>query len=141
MSSGVTQMMIAAITVGSLLFIAIALQFVRQIGYCLRNTPPRYLARTLVLCGVYTIVGGAALLSLIAYRSMIFCESLCHFAFVLCAYQFFALCVDYAGGETAFIKHVNGQAAFNARTPPICCCLGFLVPTPITKFVLNACVI
>lgn len=127
--------MIGAIIIGLLLLITIGVQFIRQIAYCLRSTPSRYLARTLMLCGVYTIVGAAALLSLIAYRAMIFCDSLCHFAFLLCAYQYFNLCLDYADGETAFIKRASGQAVFNVRTPPLCCCLGCLSPTPITKCV------
>lgn len=135
MSSAITQLMIGAIIIGLLLLITIGVQFIRQIVYCLRSTPSRYLARTLMLCGVYTIVGAAALLSLIAYRAMIFCDSLCHFAFLLCAYQYFNLCLDYADGETAFIKRASGQAVFNVRTPPLCCCLGCLSPTPITKCV------
>lgn len=135
MSSATTQLMIGAIIIGLLLFIAIVVQFIRQIAYCLRSTPSKYLTRTLVLCGVYTIVGGVALLSLIAYRAIVFCDSLCHFAFLLCAYQYFNLCLDYADGETAFIKRVSGQTAFNVRTPPFCCCLGCLSPTTITKYV------
>lgn len=133
-SSSITQLMIGAITIGSLLIIAIGLQFIYQIAYCLRTTPSKYLARTLILCGIYAIVGGAAFLSLIAYRSMSFCDSLCHFMFVLCAYQYFALCIDYSGGETALIKRASGQPVFNVRTPPLCCCLGCVLPTPITKY-------
>lgn len=126
-------MMIFAIIAGLLLFIAIAYLFIRRISYIFRNTPSNYLTRTLILCGVYTIVGGAALISLIVYRANVFCDSVCHFAFVLCAYQYFTLCIDYVGGETTFIKRANDQMVFNLRTPPLCCCLRFLTPTPISK--------
>lgn len=133
-SDAVTQTMLCAIVVGSLLLIVIWYLFIRQIPYILRHTPTKYLARTLILCGIYTIVGSAAFVSLIAYRAYVFCDSVCHFAFLLCAYQYLALVIEYAGGESNFIKN-SGTESFNMRTPPLCCCLGFLSPSPVTKFV------
>lgn len=137
-SDAVTQTMICAIVVGSLLLLVIWCLFIRQIPNILRNTPTKYLARTLILCGVYTIVGSAALVSLIAYRAFVFCDSVCHFAFLLCAYQYFALVIDYAGGETNFIKNTRGTMVFNMQTPPLCCCLRLLIPTAVTKFVQSS---
>lgn len=128
--------MLCAIVVGSLLLFVVYYQFIRQIPYILRHTPTMYLARTLMLCGVYSIVGSAALVSLIAYRAFVFCDSVCHFAFLLCAYQFFALVIDYAGGESNFIKNTRGNMVFNVRTPPMCCCLRFLLPSAVTKYML-----
>lgn len=136
MSNVVTQMMACAIVVGSLLFILIACIFIRQIPAIIRYTPTKYLGRTLLLCSVYTIVGSAALVSLIVYRAYVFCDSVCHFAFLLCAYQYFTLLIDYVDGESNFIKNTTGIMVFNMRTPPLCCCLRFLLPTAITKFVV-----
>lgn len=132
-SDAITQMMICAIVVGLLLLIVIGYLFIRRIPYIIRHTPSNYLARTLVLCGVYTITASAAFVSLIAYRAIVFCDSVCHFAFLLCAYQYFTLIVSYVGGESNFIKNSEGMTVFNIQTPPFCCCLQFLLPTAITK--------
>lgn len=134
-SDRVTQTMICTTVVGSLLLIIIWYMFIRQIPRILGNTPTKYLARTLILCGVYSIVGSAALVSLIVYRASVFCDSVCHFAFTLCAYQYFQLVIDYAGGESNFMKNTQGTMVFNMQTPPLCCCLRFLLPSAITKFV------
>lgn len=136
-SDAVTQTMLCAIAVGSLLLILIWYLFIRQIPFILRHTPTKYLARTLMLCGIYTIVGSAAMVSLIAYRAFVFCDSVCHFTFLLCAYQYFSLVIEYAGGETNFIKNTRSTLCFNIRTPPLCCCLRFLLPSPVTKFVFH----
>lgn len=127
--------MLCAITIGSILLIVIWCLYIRQIPYVLRHTPSKYVARTLILCGVYVIVGSAALVSLICFKASVFCDSVCHFAFLLCAYQYFALIIEYAGGESNFIKSARGSFIFNVRTPPCCCCIRFLLPSPITKFV------
>lgn len=137
-SDAVTQMMISAIVVGSILLIVIGYLFIRRIPYIIRHTPSNYLARTLMLCGVYTITASAAFVSLIVYRASVFCDSVCHFAFLLCAYQYFTLAVSYVGGESNFIKTSEGMTVFNIRTPPFCCCLRFLLPTAMTKYV-NRC--
>lgn len=130
-----TQMMFSAIVCGTILLAIIGYLFTRQIPFVLRITPTKYLARTLMLCGVYSIIGTAALTSLIAYPAALFCDSICHFTFTVGAYQFFALCIEYVGGETNFIKRTGGLMAFNPQTPPLCCCLNFLEPMLITKLV------
>lgn len=127
--------MLCAIVIGTLLWLVIGYLFIRQIPNFFRHTPTQYLARTLTLCGVYIIIGSAALVSLIAYRAFVFCDSVCHFAFLLCAYQYFTLLIDYVDGEANFIKKSSGLMVFNIQTPPLCCCLRFLQPTVITKYV------
>lgn len=130
-----TQMMISLISIGSFLLILIGFQFARQVSFVLQNTPSKYMARTLILCGIYTITGTAAFVSLVIYRAAVLCDSICHFAFLLCAYQFFTLVIDYYGGESEFMKHTNGLMVFNLQTPPCCCCLRFLLPSELTKWV------
>lgn len=129
--------MLCAIVVGALLLLVIGYLFIRQMPFILRHTPAKYLGRTLMLCGVYPIIGSAALVSLIALRASVFCDSVCHFAFLLCAYQYFTLLIDYVDGEGNFIKNTSGSMVFNIQTPPFCCCLRFLQPTAITKYVTN----
>uniref|UniRef100_A0A1B0GNS9 Uncharacterized protein n=1 Tax=Phlebotomus papatasi TaxID=29031 RepID=A0A1B0GNS9_PHLPP len=42
------------------------------------------------------------------------------------------LFIDYAGGETNFVKQANTDA-FSLRTPPCCCCCCCLRPGPPSK--------
>lgn len=132
-SDVVTQTMLGAILIAVLLIFAIGYQFIRQVPHILRRTPTEYRARTLLLCAVYSIVGVTAFISLVAYRAFVFCDSVCHFTFLLCAYQFFVLIVDYVDGESNFIKETHGLMLFDMRTPPLCCCFRCLQPSAITK--------
>lgn len=120
---------------GCILFAIIVTIYIRQIRLILQSTPPKHLARTITLCGVYTVVGGASLISLTVPQASVFCDAICHFTFVVGAYQFFCLCIDYTGGESNFIKHTGGLLSFNMQTPPLCCCLTFLQPAAMTKWV------
>lgn len=130
-----TQMMITLISTGAMLWFIVGYLFVRQIPSILQNTPSKYQSRTIILCGIYSVTGSAALVSLIVYRSAVLCDSISHFAFVMGAYQYFTLVIDYYGGESEFIKHTNGLKVFNIQTPPCCCCLQFLLPSEITKYI------
>lgn len=130
------QWFLSAMVIGSILFVIIATLYIRQFRLVLQSTPPQHLARTLTLCGVYTIVGAASLTSLCVFRANVLCDAICHFTFVMGAYQFFCLCIDYAGGESNFIKRTGGLLSFNLQTPPLCCCLTFLQPAAMTKYVV-----
>lgn len=127
-------MMISLISIGAMLLFIIGYLFIRQIPSILQNTPSKYQSRTIILCGIYSVTGTAALVSLIVYRSAVLCDSISHFAFVMGAYQYFTLVIDYYGGESEFIKHTNGLKVFNIQTPPCCCCLQFLLPSELTKY-------
>lgn len=132
-----TQTMVGAILIAMLLIFAIGYQFIRQMPYIIGNTPTKYRTRTLLLCAVYIIVGAAAFISLLAYEAFVFCDSVCHFTFLLCAYQYFVLIIDYADGESNFIKETNELKVFDMRTPPLCCFLHcVLQPTTITKYAI-----
>lgn len=135
-SDGITQIMVVVITLGVVCVCAIGYQFVRQLPFILRYTPAEYRARTLLLCSIYVIIGLATFVSLVAYQAFVFCDSVCHFTFVLCAYQYFALIIDYVDGESNFIIQTHGQMVFDMQTPPLCCCLHFLKPQAITKYVI-----
>lgn len=127
--------MIVAISIGVVCLCAIGYQFIRQLPFILRYTPAEYRARTLILCSVYSIIGLATFVSLVAYQAFVFCDSVCHFTFLLCAYQYFALIIDYVDGESNFIIKTQGQLVFDIQTPPVCCCLRFLKPQVMTKYV------
>lgn len=128
-------MMICLISAGTLMVLAIGYLFVRQIPLILQNTPSKFKSRTIMLCGIYSITASSALVSLVVYRSAVFCDSVSHFAFVMCAYQYFTLIIDYSHGESEFIKQTSGLRIFNIQTPPCCCCFPCLLPWELTKFV------
>lgn len=119
--------------VGLILFLVTTIKFVLFIPKILRNTPKKFVSRTLLLCGIYTIVAASSLTSILVPRALLFCESVSVVTFGLCSYQFFCLCVDYAGGESNFIRVADDVKVFNMRTPPCCCCLCFISPMHITK--------
>lgn len=130
-----TQIMVGVIIVGMICICAIGYQFIRQLPFILRHTPSEYRARTLLLCSVYIIVGLVAFTSLIVYQAYVFCDAVCHFTFLLLAYQYFVLIIDYVDGESNFIIKTRGLMVFDVRTPPLCCCMQCLQPTAITKYV------
>ncbi|KAG4070700.1 hypothetical protein HA402_013620 [Bradysia odoriphaga] len=119
--------------VGLILFLVTTIKFVIVIPKILQNTPKPFVSRTLLLCGIYTIVAASSFTSLLVPRALLFCESISVVTFTLCSYQFFCLCVDYAGGESNFIRIADDVKVFNMRTPPCCCCLCFISPMHITK--------
>ncbi|KAJ6636092.1 Organic solute transporter alpha-like protein [Pseudolycoriella hygida] len=119
--------------VGLILFLITLIKFILFIPNILRNTPARYVSRTFLLCGMYTIVAASSLTSILVPRALIFCESVSIVTFGLCSYQFFCLCVDYAGGECNFIQIADDVKVLNMRTPPCCCCLCFMHPMHINK--------
>lgn len=129
--------MISLISIGFVLLLVIGYLFIRQISQIIQNTPSKLMSRTMMLCGIYSITGSAAFVSLVAYRAAVFCDSVSHFAFLLCAYQYFTLIIDYYGGESEFIKHTNGLRVFNIQTPPCCCCLQCILPSELTKYVTH----
>ncbi|XP_037032997.1 organic solute transporter alpha-like protein isoform X2 [Bradysia coprophila] len=119
--------------VGLILFLVTTIKFVLFIPKILQNTPKPFVSRTLILCGIYTIVAASSFTSLLVPRALLFCESISVVTFALCSYQYFCLCVDYAGGESNFIRIADDVKVFNMRAPPCCCCLCFISPMHITK--------
>lgn len=81
--------MIIVIVVAFVLFSIILGMFLRQVPMIIRNTPTNFLARTMTLVGIYPVVGMAALTSVLVPKAIIFCDTICHISFTICAYQFF----------------------------------------------------
>lgn len=132
--TGLTPSFMIAIGIASLLFLIIFIIFLIQIPAKLKQK--QFTTRTLILLSYYPIVGAAALISIILPKAIILSDTICHFSFTICAYQFFCLCIDYAEGESNFIKLAGEQFVFSLRVPP-CCCMVCVKPMLITKFVSN----
>lgn len=121
-----------SIGIASILFLIILIIFLIQIPAKIKQK--QFTTRTLILLCYYPIVAAAALISISLPKSIILCDTICHFAFTICAYQFFCLCIEYANGEKNFIKLAGDQRVFRLRVPP-CCCMVCVQPMLITKFV------
>ncbi|XP_055692219.1 organic solute transporter alpha-like protein [Lutzomyia longipalpis] len=125
--SGMTPFLMGLTATGGVLFLATLTIYYRNLKKLVRRTPKSFLARTLLLCGIYQIVSAAAFVSILVPRAILLCDTVAHLTFSFCTYQLICLFIDYAGGETNFIKQANTDA-FSLRTPPCCCCCCCLHP-------------
>lgn len=55
----------------------------------LKNTPKKYLSRSLALVSAYPVIGAAAVTSCFIPRASVLCDSICHLTFAVLAYQYF----------------------------------------------------
>lgn len=104
----------------------------KNIRQVLRYTPKRFKSKTIVVLIIYPVVTTLAIISALVPKSYFICDTASHIYFMISAYVFYSLIVDYIGGEEAFIRSSDTQT-FNARTPPCCCCLPFLQRSAVTK--------
>lgn len=87
--SDLNTFLLVAYIIGLILFLVTSIKYILYIPNILRDTPKRFVSRTYLLCGIYTIVAGSALTSMLVPRALLFCESLSVITFTLCSYQFF----------------------------------------------------
>lgn len=87
--SEINLQMIIVIIIATILFLTIVTLFLRYVPELIRNTPTHLLARTMTLCAIYPVVATAALTSVLVPRAIIFCDTICHMGFTICAYQFY----------------------------------------------------
>lgn len=104
----------------------------KNIRQVLRHTPKRFKSKTVMVLILYPIVTALAIVSTLIPKSYFICDTASHIYFMISAYVFYSLIVDYIGGEEAFIRSSDTET-FNARTPPCCCCLPFLQRSSVTK--------
>lgn len=76
-----------AIGIAAILFITILIIFLVQLPTKLNGK--QFTARTLILLAYYPVVATAALVSISIPKAIILCDTVCHLAFTVCAYQFF----------------------------------------------------
>ncbi|XP_059622913.1 organic solute transporter alpha-like protein [Phlebotomus argentipes] len=119
--TAMTPLLMGLTAAGGALFLVTLTIFYRNLNKLVRRTPKDFLARTLMLCGIYQIVSAAAFVSILVPRAILLCDTVAHLTFAFCTYQLICLFIDYAAGETNFIKQAN-RDAFSLRTPPCCCC-------------------
>lgn len=102
---------------------------IRQV---LRYTPKRFKSKTIVVLIIYPIVTALAIVSALIPKSYFICDTASHIYFMICAYVFYSLIIEYVGGDETFIRSSDSRT-FNVRTPPCCCCLPFLHRSAVTK--------
>lgn len=80
---------ICAIAAALVLFLVILVVFYRQVNYVMSNTPRKFKGRTLLMNTAYPLVGMACVISILVPKAIVFCDTICHFTFVVLAYQFY----------------------------------------------------
>uniref|UniRef100_A0A1B0CWW3 Putative organic solute transporter alpha-like protein n=1 Tax=Lutzomyia longipalpis TaxID=7200 RepID=A0A1B0CWW3_LUTLO len=109
--AGISPAIVTCLAIAGCVLLTTVTIFWTQVRYLLENTPKPYKSRTITLCAIYQIV------SVVYFIAMIIPS----------------LIIDYAGGETNFIK-TAGDNALNMRVPPFCLFYGCLRNgEPITK--------
>ncbi|XP_055544539.1 organic solute transporter alpha-like protein [Wyeomyia smithii] len=98
----------------------------------LRQSPKRFKTKTIIVLLIYPVVAALAIISILIPKAYFICDTVSHIYFMICAYVFYSLLIDYVGGEDSFIKSTDSET-FNTKTPPCCCCLFFLKRTAVTK--------
>ncbi|XP_065084663.1 organic solute transporter alpha-like protein [Ochlerotatus camptorhynchus] len=125
----IVTVIIAITIVLSLATFVICGKNIRQV---LQYTPKRFKSKTIVVLIIYPIVTALAIVSTLIPKSYFICDTASHIYFMICAYVFYSLIVEYVDGDEAFIRSSDSRT-FNVRTPPCCCCLPFLHRCAVTK--------
>ncbi|XP_055643180.1 organic solute transporter alpha-like protein [Toxorhynchites rutilus septentrionalis] len=130
--NGIDTILTVIIAITILLSFSTFVVSVNSVRQVLRQTPKRFKSKTIVILIIYPIVTALAIVSILIPKSYFICDSVSHIYFMITAYVFHSLVVDYVGGEDTFIKASDSET-FNIRTPPCCCCLPFLKRSAVTK--------
>ncbi|XP_053693396.1 organic solute transporter alpha-like protein [Sabethes cyaneus] len=104
----------------------------RAITRVLSHSPKRFKTKTIIVLLIYPVVAALAIMSILIPKAYFICDTVSHIYFMICAYVFYSLLIDYVGGEDCFIKSTDSET-FNAKTPPCCCFLVCLKRTAVTK--------
>ncbi|XP_055704584.1 organic solute transporter alpha-like protein [Phlebotomus papatasi] len=125
MFSGISAPIVTCIAIGGCVFITTITIFWTQVRFLLENTPKPYKSRTVTLCAIYQIVSLVCFVSMIIPRFFLLAEMIAVLTFGFAAFQIKCLVIEYASGESNFIK-IAGDNALNMRVPPFCLFYGCL---------------
>ncbi|XP_053671214.1 organic solute transporter alpha-like protein [Anopheles nili] len=124
---------IACIIVATvLLSIATFSIFFKNAYHILHRTPKQFKTKSILLLTIYPLVTLFGVVSISVPRAYFLCDTVMHVYFMICAYVFFSLCMQYVDGEDALIKSTDSQT-FSLRTPPFCCLVPLFKRQPVTK--------
>uniref|UniRef100_A0A182QJU1 Organic solute transporter alpha-like protein n=1 Tax=Anopheles farauti TaxID=69004 RepID=A0A182QJU1_9DIPT len=115
-----------------LLSIATFSIFFKNAYHILHRTPKQFKTKSILLLTIYPLVTLFGVVSISAPRAYFLCDTVMHVYFMICAYVFFSLCMQYVDGEDALIKSTDSQT-FSLRTPPLCCFVPLFKRAPVTK--------
>ncbi|XP_058129157.1 organic solute transporter alpha-like protein [Anopheles ziemanni] len=124
---------IALIIVGTVvLSIATISIFFKNAYHILHRTPKQFKTKSVLLLSIYPLITLFSVVSIAVPRAFFLCDTVMHVYFMVCAYVFFGLCMQYVNGEDALIKSTDSQT-FSLRTPPLCCCVPLFKRASVTK--------
>ncbi|XP_055603154.1 organic solute transporter alpha-like protein [Uranotaenia lowii] len=130
--NGIDLILTVIIAITIILSVGTVVVCIRNVRLVLGHTPKRYKTKSILVLVIYPIVTMLAIVSILIPKSYFVCDTVSHIYFMISAYVFYSLIMDYIGGEDAFIKSSDTET-FTARTPPCCCCLPFLKRSTVTK--------
>lgn len=100
-----------------------------------KTVPSEHKFSVCVILSVYPVLGLCSYLAILFPKANALMDAASQLWFAVCMLQFFKLTLMYFGGETAFVKTVEGKV-LPWRGPPCCCwpCFWPLYPkTPVNK--------
>ncbi|XP_059607394.1 organic solute transporter alpha-like protein [Phlebotomus argentipes] len=131
--SAISAPIVTCLAIGGCVLVTTIAIFWTQVRFLLENTPKPYKARTVTLCAIYQVVSLVCFMSMLIPRFFLMAEMAAVLTFGFAAYQITCLIIDYANGESNFIK-LAGDNALNMRVPPFCLFYGCLRNgEPVTK--------
>uniref|UniRef100_A0A182PKH2 Organic solute transporter alpha-like protein n=1 Tax=Anopheles epiroticus TaxID=199890 RepID=A0A182PKH2_9DIPT len=106
--------------------------FFNNAYHILHRAPKQFKTKSILLLTIYPLVTLFGVVSISVPRAYFLCDTVMHVYFMICAYIFFSLCMQYVDGEDALIKSTDSQT-FSLRTPPLCCIMPLFKRTSVTK--------
>ncbi|XP_041762182.1 organic solute transporter alpha-like protein [Anopheles merus] len=106
--------------------------FFKNAYHILHRTPKQFKTKSILLLTIYPLITLFGVVSVAVPRAFFLCDTVMHVYFMICAYVFFSLCMQYVDGEDALIKSTDSQT-FSLRTPPLCCFVPLFKRAPVTK--------
>uniref|UniRef100_A0A182INJ6 Uncharacterized protein n=1 Tax=Anopheles atroparvus TaxID=41427 RepID=A0A182INJ6_ANOAO len=124
---------IALMIVGTVILSIITFSiFFKNAYHILHRTPKLFKTKSVLLLTIYPLITLFSVVSATVPRAFFLCDTVMHVYFMISAYVFFSLCMQYVNGEDALIKSTDSQT-FSLRTPPLCCCLPLFKRASVTK--------
>lgn len=101
-------------------FVTLVGLLVDTVRHVVRHCHPRHKATTCVVLSVYPVIGLCSYLGLLFQKANMFLDATAQLWFALCMWQFLQLTLSYFGGESRFVRKMEGTV-LPWKGPPCCC--------------------
>ncbi|XP_037785110.1 uncharacterized protein LOC119580938 [Penaeus monodon] len=101
-------------------FVTLVGLLVDTLRHVVSHCHPRHKATTCVVLSVYPVIGLCSYLGLLFQKANMFLDATAQLWFALCMWQFLQLTLSYFGGESRFVRKMEGTM-LPWKGPPCCC--------------------